>query len=39
MRTPRHGATAASLNGALYVFGGATAAGFGAVSTVERLDP
>ena len=37
MRTPRHGSGAAGLNGSLYVPGGATVQGFGAVATSEAL--
>jgi hypothetical protein len=39
MPTPRHGMAAAAWNGALYVPGGATSAGFGAVAAHEVLTP
>lgn len=39
MSTPRHGTGAAALFGQIYVPGGATQQGFGAVATNERLIP
>lgn len=39
MLTPRHGTGAAALGPKLYVPGGATRQGFGAVATNEALDP
>lgn len=39
MSTPRHGTGAAALLGQIYVPGGATQQGFGAVATHERLTP
>lgn len=39
MRTPRHGTGAAALDGELFVPGGATTQGFGAVATNEALRP
>ena len=39
MRTPRHGMGAAGYDGKLYVPGGATSAGFGAVATFEVFTP
>lgn len=39
MRTPRHGSGAIGFNGLLYVPGGATAEGFGAVATNESFTP
>jgi hypothetical protein len=38
MPTPRHGMGAAIVDGVLYVPGGATLAGFGAVDTHEALE-
>lgn len=39
MRTPRHGTGAAALAGAIYIPGGATLEGFGAVATHEVYTP
>jgi len=39
MRTPRHGMGAATVDGAIYVPGGAPTAGFDAVATHERFVP
>jgi N-acetylneuraminic acid mutarotase len=39
MLTPRHGTGAAAFGSKLYVPGGATRQGFGAVATNEALDP
>src|SRR5690606_14447067 len=39
MRTPRHGTGAVGYQGALWVPGGASRIAFGAVDTVEVLDP
>lgn len=39
MRTPRHGMGAAAIDGRMYVPGGATKQGFGAVATFEILTP
>jgi N-acetylneuraminic acid mutarotase len=39
MRTPRHGMGAATIDGLVYVPGGATTQGFGAVDTHEAIAP
>ncbi|MEW5854417.1 MAG: kelch repeat-containing protein [Myxococcota bacterium] len=39
MRTPRHGTGAAAVGSAIYVPGGATVQGFGAVATMEMFVP
>ena len=39
MPTPRHGTGAATVGSTIYVPGGATVAGFGAVDTHESLTP